>query len=298
MKMAPTAAAWKNYSANGAQRAARAPRPTRMGKESSARSLSRRGILTLAGACLMPWEDLYAGDFWNKKDPSEWTGDEISELTARSPWAKPVTAQFAPGANNGGQSQGGGYPRNGGGMGGPSIGIGGIGIGMPRRGGMGRPGGYPQQSNYKGTVRWESAQPILDALKTSLPEAFANRYVIAVRDIPLLRNPSRSQSNPDDSDPDAPKLSTPDDDSSLSKRDLDELKIMTSLQPKGKESAQAGVVQQMTPGGSYFLFGFSREFLDFGRKDHEVVFSTQLGKLIVKAKFDPSEMMYRGTLAV
>jgi len=58
------------------------------------------------------------------------------------------------------------------------------------------------------------------------------------------------------------------------------------------------VVQQMTPGGTYFLFGFSKEFLDFGRKDHEVTFSTQLGKLVVKAKFDPSEMLYHGTLAV
>ena len=54
----------------------------------------------------------------------------------------------------------------------------------------------------------------------------------------------------------------------------------------------------MTPGGTYFLFGFSKEFLDLGRKDHEVTFSTQLGKLVVKAKFDPSEMIYRGNLAV
>jgi hypothetical protein len=271
-----------------------------MQNESNAWSLSRRGILTLAGACLVPWQNLYAADFWNKKDPSQWTGEEIDELTSKSPWAKPVTAQFAPGANNGGNGQGGGYPRSGGGMGGPGIGIGGIGIGMPRRGGMGRPGGgYPQQSNYKGTVRWESAQPILDALKTPLPEVFANRYVIAVRDIPLLRNQQRSQQNPDDTEQDSPKLSTPDsDDSSLSNRDLDDLKIMTSLQPKGKESAQAGVVQQMTPGGTYFLFGFSKDFLDFGRKDHEIIFSTQLGKLIVRAKFDPSEMLYHGNLAV
>jgi len=268
-----------------------------MRNEPNGWTLSRRGILTLAGACLVPWEELHASDFWNKKDPSQWTGDEIDELTTKSPWAKPVTAQFAPGTNSGGNRQGGGYPR--GGMGGPGIGIGGIGIGMPRRGGMGRPGGYPQQSNYKGTVRWESAQPILDALKTPLPEAFANRYVIAVRDIPLLKNQPRAQQNPDDTDQDSPKLSTPDsDDGSLSQRDLDDLKIMTSLQPKGKESAQAGMVRQMTTGGTYFLFGFSKDFLDFGKKDHEVIFSTQLGKLIVKAKFDPSEMLYHGKLAV
>jgi hypothetical protein len=274
-----------------------------MQKELKPWSLSRRGVLTLAGACLLPWENLYAGEFWNKKDPSQWTGEEIDELTTKSPWAKSVTAQFAPGSNNGGNGQGGGYPRNGGGMGGPGIGIGGIGIGMPRRGGMGRPGGgYPQSSNYKGTVRWESAQPILDALKTPLPEAFANHYVMGVRDIPLIENRRRSQQqNPDDTDQDSPKLNKPDSDadsSGPSKQTLDNLKMITSLQPKGKESVQAGVVQQMTPGGTYFLFGFSKEFLDFGKKDHEVVFSTQLGKLLVKAKFDPSEMLYHGNLAV
>lgn len=271
-----------------------------MQKEANAWSLSRRGLLALTGACLMPWDNLYAGEFWNKKDPSQWSGEEIDELTTKSPWAKSVAAQFAPGSNNGGSGQGGGYPRNRGGMGGPSIGIGGIGLGMPRRGGMGRPGGgNPQQSNYKGTVRWESAKPILDALKTPLPEGFANRYVIGVRDIPLIRYQQRPQRSSGDSDSDSPKLSTPDnDESTLTQHDLDELKFMTSLQPKGKDSAQAGVVKQMTPGGTYFLFGFSKEFLDFGKKDHEVIFSTQLGKLTVKAKFDPSEMLYHGVLAV
>jgi len=269
-------------------------------------------MLALAGAALAPWDLLEAStsDFWNKKDPSKWSQDEIDRLTTKSPWAREVTAQYAPGSNNGGYGNGspngnpngGGYPGGqGGGM--PRIGIGGIGMGGQRRGmgggqGRGGQGNGSNLSTYKGTVRWESAQPILDALKTPLPEAFAKHYVIGVRDIPLIKNRPQTQQNPDDTDQDSPKLSTPDSDPSTSKRDLEELKFMTSLQPKGKDSAQAGVVQQMTPGGTYFLFGFSMEFLDFGRKDHEVTFSTQLGKLIVKAKFDPSEMLYHGNLAV
>jgi hypothetical protein len=268
-----------------------------MQQEAKPWSLSRRGVLTLAGACLVPWENLYAHEFWDKKDPSQWTGEEIDQLTSKSPWAKSVTAQYAPGSNNGGYGQGGGgYPRNGGGMGG------GMGIpGMGRHGGMGggRPGGgYPQSSNYKGTVRWESAQPILDALKTPLPEAFAKHYVIGVREIPLIEDRQRSEQNPDDTDQDKPKLSTQDSDTSISKRTLDNLKRMTILRPKDRESAEPELVQQMTPGGTYFLFGFSKEFLDFGKKDHEVTFTTQLGKLVVKAKFDPSEMLYHGVLAV
>jgi len=268
-----------------------------MQKEFNAWSLSRRGALRLAGACLVSLENLYAGEFWDKKDPSQWTGEEIDRLTTKSPWAKSVTAQLVPGSNNGGQ--GGGYPRNGGGMGGGGMGIPGMGGG--RRGGMGggRPGGgYPQGSTYKGTVRWESAQPILDALKAPLPEAFAKHYVIGVRDIPLGDDRQRQQQNPDDTDRDSPKLSTSDSDAARSKRIIDNLKVMTSLTPKGRESVSPEVVQQMTPGGTYFLFGFSKAYLDFGKKDHEVAFTTQSSRLTVKAKFDPSEMLYHRAIAV
>jgi hypothetical protein len=127
-----------------------------------------------------------------------------------------------------------------------------------------------------------------------LPEAFANHYVIGVRDIPLIDERRRSQDT-NDNDSDSPKLSTP---TTPPKDSLDYLKTLTILQPKGREMAQAGVVQQMTPGGTYFLFGFSKEFLDFGKKDREVDFSTRLGRLVVKARFDPAEMMYHGKLAV
>jgi hypothetical protein len=265
-----------------------------MQMEFHAWSLSRRGALRLAGVCLVSWENLYAGEFWDKKDPSQWTGEEIDRLTTKSPWAKSVTAQAIPGSNNGGQ--GGGYPRNGGGGGGMGI----PGMGGGRRGGMGggRPGGGSSQgSTYKGTVRWESAQPILDALKAPLPEAFAKHYVIGVRDIPLGDNRQRSQQNPDDIDQD-PKVSTSDSDAAKTKRIIDNLKVMTSLTPKGRESVSPEVVQQMTPGGTYFLFGFSKTYLDFGKKDHEVAFTTQSDRLNVKAKFDPSEMLYHGAIAI
>jgi hypothetical protein len=273
--------------------------------------VSRRKVLTLAGACLVSWDTLYASEFWDKKDPSQWTGEEIDRLTTKSPWAKSVTAQYAPGESGdyGGRSgqgspNGGGYPRGGGGpMGGPTIGIGGIGFPMPggRRGGYPRGGGGGRNpggvggggrggaSNYKGTVRWESAQPILDALKNPLPEAFANLYVIGIRDIPLLDDRRRAQDD-DDSDSTAA--------SKASKETIDNLKRSALLQPKGRETVEAQVAQQMTPGGTYFLFGFSKAQLDVGKNDHEVDFSTRLGRLIVKARFDLTEMKYHGKLAL
>jgi hypothetical protein len=66
-----------------------------------------------------------------------------------------------------------------GGMGIPGIGGGGMG------GGRGRGRGGRSAQSFNGTVRWESAKPILDALKTPLPEVFADRYVISVSGFPL-----------------------------------------------------------------------------------------------------------------
>jgi len=275
-----------------------------MPKEVDSWILSRRSVFTLAGAGLFAWDSLYAfsSDFWNKKDPSQWTGEEIDQLTSKSPWAKAVTAQGAPGGYGSGQGSpnGGGYPGGGGGgMGRPTIGIGGIGFPRGRGMGGGR-GGYPgggrgAGATYKGTVRWESAQPILDALKNPLPDAFAKHYVIGVRDIPLIEDRPRRQDN---DDPDSTNSTNSTNSNTLSKDTIETLKQSTTLQPKGRELAQAGVVQQMTPGGTYFLFGFSKEFLDFGKNDREVDFSTRLGRILVKDKFDMKEMLYHGKLAV
>jgi hypothetical protein len=263
-----------------------------MRQEIESRTWTRRGMLMLAGAGVVALGRLEASgsEFWNKKDPSEWTTDEIDRLITKSPWAKEVSAQYSDtrgGSSNGGSypgGGGGGYP--GGGMGGPRIGIGGVGIGMPRGGRGGNRGGGPGRnvSTYKGTVRWESAQPILLATKTPLPEAFADHYVISVGGIPLLGRRRSAGSE---------------DDSTSSKDDrFDELKQSTTLQPKGRELAQAGVVQQATGSGSTYLFGFSKELLALSKDDKELDFSTRLGDLAVKAKFIVKEMDYRGKLAV
>ncbi len=232
-----------------------------------------------------------SGDFWNKKAPSEWTSDEVSRLLNKSPWAKQVTAQYAaggrgqggggyPGGGGGYPGGGGGYP-GGGGMGGPRIGIGGLGIPMGR-GRMPRGGGRGQtSSSYTGVVRWESAQPIRDADKIPLPEKFNRHYVISVSGIPMTggRRYQGEDSGADNSQDDR----------------FDQLKQFTRLQPKGKEIAQPGVVEQQ--GGTY-LFGFSKDSLDLSADDKEFDFATQMGALMVKTKFTSKEMFYRGRLAL
>jgi hypothetical protein len=155
---------------------------------------------------------------------------------------------------------------------------------MPRRGGR---GGMPRNggaSSYKGTVRWESAKPIQEAMKTPLPDIFANHYVISVNGIPVDR---RRADDEEDND-------------SKSSRDdqrFEDLKQSTTLQAKGKELVQAGVVQHQVSSGSTILFGFSHD-LELSKDDKDVVFQTRLGRYEVKARFEPKEMVYHNSLAL
>jgi len=251
--------------------------------------VSRRDLL-LAAAGLAGWNRLYASsaDFWNKKPPAQWTPEEIDRLTTKSPWAKPVKAQGTASYSDGGARQrtGTGYP----GSAPPTIGLPRIGIGG-RGGGMGRGGGgnrSPRQTSttYTGTVRWESAQPVLDALKAPLAKDFDGHYVISVSGFPLQSGRRMSESNDDDSE------GQPSQDS------LDNLRQSTILQPKGKELVQAGIVRRDVSNGVVILFGFSRELLPLTPADKEVEFQCKLPRVLVKAKFELKEMLYHGSLAV
>jgi hypothetical protein len=242
--------------------------------------LSRRIVLKFAcGAGIAGFGrlDAFGSDFWNKKDPSEWTGAEVDQLTNKSPWAKELTVS-APG--QGGMSRGG---MGGGGMGG---GIGGVGI--PGMGGGRRRQGSqtPAGQSYKAVIRWESAKPILDALKTPLPEGFTNHYVISVGGIPLdAGNRRRYQSEDDNS-------------SQSNQNALDRLKGVTYLAPKDKRDLQPGIVIQQPAEYGNIYFGFAKDLLTLRPEDKEVAFTTIFGSMQVKTKFNMKDMLYHGELAV
>ena len=223
---------------------------------------TRRSVLLLAGAGLA-----WAGtDFWNKKEPGQWTPEEIDKLLTKSPWAKEVSAS-APRQNansnpGGSPGPGGGYPPN---------------IGMPRIGGMGYPrggrrgGGNPGggMTTRKGTVLWESARPVLEATKHKLPESFPHHYVIGVSGFPAGSGDSI----------------------------VDELKQATIIQPKGKELCQASAVEKYGS-RSDWLFGFSKDAIQISLDDKEIEFQSRIGRFLVKTKFTLKEMVYKGELAV
>ncbi|HKW97692.1 MAG TPA: hypothetical protein VJN43_08145 [Bryobacteraceae bacterium] len=203
-----------------------------------------------------------------------------------------------PGWDRGG-NPGGAWPEGGGGVGGPRMGGPG-GMGGPRMGapgGMGGPGmGGPDMSGgrsrgggpraIKGIVLWLSAKPVLEALKTQLPEKFANHYVISLRGFPLNGGAS--------GEGEAPGQSGSGDGS------LERLKVLTLLQPKGKEGIQPDLVEQepIKGGGSTVLFGFSKEKLPIRPEEKDVTFSTRIGRMDVKSKFNLKDMMYQGQLAI
>lgn len=249
----------------------------------------RRFVFSVASAAVVgvsPEFALAASDFWNKKDPSSWTSEDIRLLVTKSPWAKDVRFESrteTPASFDGSAPVGSGLPGD------PGTGLTGQQIGGPRMsiplggnaadqaGGGNMPGdrgpgakGIPIAAETV-TVRWESAQPILEALKTTLPEDLTDRYVISVSGLSI---------------PPAERPGMP-----------ERLKNSSFLQAKGKKPAQPGVVRYARD-GAVLLFGFSKEFLSLTAADKDVQFSINNADFSLRARFEPREMMYRGQLAL
>ena len=228
-----------------------------------------------------------AQDFWNRKKHDEWSSQEIRQLTTRSPWAKDVRVELKTAAR-GGYDGGPGIPDDpthpgspsgtpnsrmpgadspGMGRGGPELpGE----IGDARRG----TGGMIPTEALSATVRWESAQPIVDALRTPFPPEFADHYVIGISGLAVLQGRDFGLGNEDM---------------------VGRLKASATLQAKGKTSYQPGVLRRSAAG---MWFGFAKESMPLTAADRDLTFALNTGQLDLKAKFEPKEMLYLGKLAV
>jgi hypothetical protein len=226
--------------------------------------LSRRAGLTLMAAS--PFLLVSTGfsapksDFWNREEPSQWSSSEIQELLTDSPWAKPVTTEVKE------------YV--------PPAAAGG-GMGGGRRGGGGRMGRtqssgktLPNSPKFSGYVRWVSAKPMLLAMKFQLPADFAEHYVIGVAGLPVISG--HDAANSDSFEP---------------------LKETTYLQVHGQDPVQPGIIREDPKDTSTVLFGFLSQLLDLSHAK-AATFSSTIGPLNVKARFELAHMKYRGELAV
>lgn len=212
--------------------------------------------LAMAGASRM-----FAGQqFWNAKDPSMWTEEEIVILTTKSPWARLAAADVKH-ADDPTESSNGG----------PMVG--------GRGGGTFRPGHVDPI-----VVRWESAQPILDALKARLPAEFDGHYVISVSNLPggEVRRPGRGRGRGEDETTDEELL--------------ERLQNGATIQPKGRDAAAAGIARRSHIGS--ILFGFQKDYVRLAPSDRTITFKLDTELLTISTKFDCKDMMYHGKLAV
>jgi len=221
-----------------------------------------------------------ASDFWNRKQPGEWTAQEIDQLRTHSPWAKEVNAEFESDLDYAANPQ-----QN------PGIGRGGatpqIELGRNRDG---QPRGSRRREPV--TVRWESAQPMIDAAGVPLPAEMRERYVISVSGLPLgvMERPRRGDGPSAD-----PEENTP---AARRRRMIEQLQASATLAARGKDAAQPGVVMAAPRAVSTYLFGFSKDLVPLSAADREVEFTLRTAFMAVKTKFEPKEMSYRGTVAL
>ena len=229
-----------------------------------------------AGTALAQGDARGANDFWNRKPAAEWTSAEIVQLLSVSPWARSINVQL-PGT---GLAAGAADPSQQAGQRDPSTAAGGA---PPPPLGESRRKSGPARGQI--IVRWESAAPVREALRTRLPAAFADHYVISVEGIEanmLVR--------PNTKDGVLPELSP--------EAQAARLKEGALLAVRGKDPLPAGVIDSIGRFRKTWRFGFSRELLQLTLTDRDLEFSIKAGGVRFRADFQIREMMYRGALAV
>jgi len=224
---------------------------------------ARRAFLSLAAGtlCFGPARLGAWSDkrFWEKEDPASWTAEQVQELTTKSPWAKSVVADLKNGVGAVPAGRGGG---RGGRRGGASSST----TGVPR---------------FPAIIRWASARPIREALKLHLDASLAEHLVISVTGVPIAAPDADQSSGGGGANADTYAL----------------LKQQTTLEAHHNEAVQPGVVHQDADDTSTIYFGFLPSLVNVADAK-TVTFSMDTGMLIVKTKFNLSEMKYRGELAV
>ena len=252
---------------------------------------------------------LYASEFWNTKDYTQWTSEETNKILNDSPWAKQKSVADESGIGQRRQGRGGGYGGRGGGIGFPG---GGGGIGYPGGGGgryPGTAGGIPPDDRSEGrggvrsnvVVRWESALPIQhallrqegragdDAAKASGERPKDKDYVIAMLGLHL---PTLSDRGDDDSDLDRG--------SGAEKNERLRSLLLDSAQltAKGKAPIAAEDVQFEGRNGSVAIRYLFPKDRPIAAEDKEVTFHFEDRGLKIEHKFKLSEMVYQGKLAL
>ena len=247
----------------------------------------------------------FGADPWKTKKPAEWTDKEAAQILNDSPWAKKASAEIGfgsmgspsggmggPGGGKGGPGGGMGGP--GGGMGGPGGGMGGPGGGMGGPGGgMGGPGGGMQAPKI--IVRWESAEPVQEALNRvesvaagKLAEWTKDFYVVSTSGMSMMRRGGRAGGQSGSPQPDPSRV----------EQMRQRMREVTSLKRKGKDPIAPERIETIESAGGMLTFFLFPRSAQISLEDKEITFQTSLGPMAVKAKFNLKDMQYQGKLAL
>jgi hypothetical protein len=238
----------------------RGVRPIRMGSMTTGRYV----LLTSFTLCAVLGA---TQEFWDQKDPKDWSADEVKALLSLSPWAKPASISFF---NN---SPGGDY--------GLAGGRAGAGLNQQRVSSRQRSanGTIPDPASNPGTfravVRWETARPVQVAEKNRPEDGDSRFYILSLNG-------------------DLPDFARPNDEESAEARQqrVEMLRESTRLDRK---SGSPIYLERLEPSATGTLFYFSR--LDpITPANKEITFSTKMGPLDIKVKFLLKDMMYKGKL--
>jgi hypothetical protein len=140
-----------------------------MQRQLESHTISRRAWFALAASGALY---AFAGkEFWETKEPADWTNDEIRKLLTKSPWAHETSGERTSTSKNNHSE----FPRQ-------------TGVDSRGRPHAPRPSTAPSTrvvASVKGMVVWESAKPIRLASNEPLGDEFAGMYVLSLAGVPV-----------------------------------------------------------------------------------------------------------------
>ena len=252
--------------------------------------LRTRRCLLQALTMFPAWHALPAArkEFWENKDPAEWSDEEKRILLGQSPWARAGIVRFEAepkGARATRPYEG--VARPGGNVPGANPGA------MP-----GAPASVPigeapppvpstdtgQSVQFRVLARWESAKPVRLAGGPELPEGTAQFYAIRLQGMPLL--PPRKGSGGDSvPNPNQGMLQAIQQNSRLERRDKPSIFCAHLLTGSGEAATE-------------LLLFFERGTDPITVGEKAVTLESRFGPFSLSVKFPLKDMMYKGTLAL
>jgi len=202
----------------------------------------------------------HASATWEDRNPWEWTPEDIQTVLNHSAWVREVSLEINPPVETPGHAR----PKS------------------------SRPA-HGLQTEFRSVVRWESGLPVRLARKTAtLPDKGVGQYILSVSRLPLEFIEQSSGSGTIHHDQGA----------GLDKTALAErVAKASSLQRSGKDAIPAShgewVESDFSPRVVVF-FPLSEKPIQ--PEDREVDLVSQVGALVIRAKFSLKEMVYRDRL--